>query len=80
MHLRESLLDHSPIRPEQIHAMPVESPDLDGAARQYASQLGEIAGLPPTLDLVQWVLGQTDIPRLWCLRTRYSMSPTLMWL
>ena len=57
MHLRESLLDHSPIRPEQIHAMPVESPDLEGAARQYASQLGEIAGSPPMLDLVHLGLG-----------------------
>ena len=23
-HLRESLLEHAPLRPEQIHAMPVE--------------------------------------------------------
>jgi 6-phosphogluconolactonase len=56
-HLRESLLDHSPIRSEQIHAMPVESPDLDAAARQYASTLGNIAGSPPTLDLVHLGLG-----------------------
>lgn len=56
-HLRESLLDHTPIRPEQIHAMPVESPDLETAARQYASTLSEIAGSPPTLDLVHLGLG-----------------------
>jgi 6-phosphogluconolactonase len=56
-HLRESLLDHSPIRPEQIHGMPVESPDLEAAARQYASILREIAGSPPTLDLVHLGLG-----------------------
>jgi 6-phosphogluconolactonase len=56
-HLRESLLDHSPIRPEQIHAMPVESPDLEAAARQYASTLGEIAGSPPIMDLVHLGLG-----------------------
>jgi 6-phosphogluconolactonase len=56
-HLRESLLDHTPIRPEQIHAMPVESPDLEKAARQYASTLGEVAGSPPTLDLVHLGLG-----------------------
>src|SRR6266513_3163351 len=30
-HLRESLLNHSAIPPEQIHAMPVESPNLDAA-------------------------------------------------
>jgi 6-phosphogluconolactonase len=56
-HLRETLFDHSPIRPEQIHAMPVESPDLEAAARQYASSLGEIAGSPPILDLVHLGLG-----------------------
>lgn len=50
-HLRESLLG-TPIRPEQIHAMPVEPADLEAAARQYASTLREIAGSPPTLDLV----------------------------
>jgi 6-phosphogluconolactonase/glucosamine-6-phosphate isomerase/deaminase len=43
--------------PEQIHAMPVESPDLEGAARQYASTLREIAGSPPTLDVVHMGLG-----------------------
>src|SRR5262249_40597296 len=32
-HLRESFLEHTPLRPEQIHAMPVESPDVDGAAK-----------------------------------------------
>ncbi len=56
-HLRESLLDHSPIRPEQIHAMPVESSDLETAARKYALTLREIAGSPPTLDLVHLGLG-----------------------
>jgi 6-phosphogluconolactonase len=56
-HIRENLLDHSPIRLEQIRAMPIESPDLEGAARQYASSLSEIAGLPPTLDLVHLGLG-----------------------
>lgn len=56
-HLQESLLEHSPIRPEHIHAMPVESPNLEAAAIQYASTLREIAGSPPTLDLVHLGLG-----------------------
>ena len=56
-HLRESLLDHTPIRPDHVHAMPVESPDLEAAAAQYAATLGEIAGLPPTIDLVHLGLG-----------------------
>ena len=37
---------------EQIHAMPVESADLDAAAARYAQTLVEIAGSPPILDLV----------------------------
>jgi 6-phosphogluconolactonase len=56
-HLRESLLEHAPLRPEQIHAMPVESPDLLSAAARYAQTLREIAGAPPLLDLVHLGLG-----------------------
>jgi len=56
-HLRESLLDHAPLLSEQIHAMPVEAPDLNGAARQYAATLREVAGSPPVLDLVHLGLG-----------------------
>jgi 6-phosphogluconolactonase len=56
-HLRESLLRHAPVRPEQVHAMPVEWPDLGQAAAQYALTLREIAGTPPVLDLVHLGLG-----------------------
>ena len=56
-HLRESLLQHAPLRPEQIHAMPVEGADLQAAATQYALVLREIAGSPPVLDLVHLGLG-----------------------
>jgi 6-phosphogluconolactonase len=57
-HLRESLLsDGSPIPPEQIHAMPVESPNLENAVSEYESVLREIAGSPPTLDLIHLGLG-----------------------
>src|SRR5215475_13221308 len=56
-HLRESLLEHAPLTSEQIHAMPVESPDVDGAATGYAKTLQEIAGSPPVLDLAHLGLG-----------------------
>ena len=56
-HLRESLLAHCPISPEQVHAMPVESADLEGASRSYALTLREIAGAPPVLDLIHLGLG-----------------------
>jgi 6-phosphogluconolactonase len=56
-HLQESLLEHAPLPPDQIHAMPVEAPDLKSAAAQYAAVLQEIAGSPPVLDLVHLGLG-----------------------
>jgi 6-phosphogluconolactonase len=56
-HLRESLLEHAPLRQERIHAMPVESSDLEVACEQYALTLRAIAGSPPVLDLVHLGLG-----------------------
>jgi 6-phosphogluconolactonase len=56
-HLLESLLTRVPLRPEQIHAMPVEAPDLEVAAKTYSRTLVEIAGSPPVLDLVHLGLG-----------------------
>jgi len=56
-HLRDSLLAHAPLPPENVCAMPVDSPDLEAAASQYALNLREIAGSPPVLDLVHLGLG-----------------------
>jgi 6-phosphogluconolactonase len=56
-HLRESFLQHAPLRPEQIHGMPVESADLEAAASQYSLSLRDVAGSPPELDLVHLGLG-----------------------
>ena len=56
-HLRESLLDHAPLPPDHLHAMPVDAPDLDGAAQHYARTLRGVAGSPPVLDLVHLGLG-----------------------
>jgi 6-phosphogluconolactonase len=56
-HLRLSLLQNAPLSPEQIHAMPVESPDLEAACARYAITLRAIAGSPPVLDLVHLGLG-----------------------
>jgi 6-phosphogluconolactonase len=56
-HLRESLLEHAPLRPEQIYAMPVDSGNLEAACAQYELILKAIAGLPPVLDLVHLGLG-----------------------
>ena len=56
-HLYESLLEHAPVRREQIYAMPVEAADLETAAERYAETLKKIAGSPPVLDLVHLGLG-----------------------
>ena len=56
-HLLESLLGHCPLRREQIHAMPVELPDLGEAVTQYALTLRDLAGSRPILDLVHLGLG-----------------------
>lgn len=55
-HLQESL-SSSQMPPEQIHAMPVESPDLQRAVAEYSLTLERLAGSPPVLDLVHLGLG-----------------------
>ncbi len=57
-HLRESLLTHCPLHPEQVHAMPVESADLEAASARYALTLQQIAGSPAVLDLAHLGLGR----------------------
>jgi hypothetical protein len=54
--LREALLKYVPLREEQIHTMPVESPDLSVAATRYGQELSENCsirwmptGVPPTI-------------------------------
>jgi len=56
-HLRDTLLAHAPLPPDQLHAMPVEDADLAAAAQRYAQTLREVAGTPPVLDLVHLGLG-----------------------
>ena len=56
-HLRTSLLDHAPLRPDHIYAMPVEAPNPEAAAKQYSRILQEIAGSPAVLDFVHLGLG-----------------------
>jgi 6-phosphogluconolactonase len=56
-HLREALVSHAPLRPEQVHPMPVDDDDLVAAAQRYEATLERIAGAPPVLDLVHLGLG-----------------------
>jgi 6-phosphogluconolactonase len=56
-HLRESLLAHSPLAPDHVHAMPVESLHLSEASERYGATLRDIAGAPAVLDLAHLGLG-----------------------
>jgi 6-phosphogluconolactonase len=56
-HLCASLLDHAPLRPDHVHAMPVEAAVLGRAAGQYAGTLRAVAGTPAVLDLIHLGLG-----------------------
>lgn len=56
-HVCASLLTPTRPGPVQIHAMPVESSDLDEAAVRYGQTLVDVAGLPPVLDLVHLGMG-----------------------
>jgi 6-phosphogluconolactonase len=56
-HVNDSLLTHVALAPSQMHAMPVETPNLENGAAQYARTLEGVAGTPPILDLVHLGLG-----------------------
>lgn len=56
-HIKECLLGHTPLQPEQIHAMPVEEQDLEVACEHYARTLKQIAGVPSVIDLVHLGMG-----------------------
>jgi 6-phosphogluconolactonase len=56
-HLRRDLLDHTPLPPDQVYAMPVEAADLDRAAERYEQTLRDVTGEPAVLDLVHLGLG-----------------------
>ncbi len=56
--LQRTLLDHLPEPLGGLHAMPVEIPDVEDAARGYAEVVRSVAGTPAVLDLVHLGLGE----------------------
>jgi 6-phosphogluconolactonase len=56
-HLQASLLERAAIPAANVHAMPVEADDLEGAARAYGAGLAACTGSPAVLDLVHLGLG-----------------------
>ena len=61
-HLRESLLSHAPLPPDQIHPMPVESVNLEGGAAEYFATLKDFAGNRQCLIWLTWVWARTATP------------------
>ncbi len=55
--LRQRLLDHVPLPPEQVHPMPVTDPDPAAGAKRYADTLHRVAGRTPRIDVVHLGLG-----------------------
>lgn len=56
-HLHEILVWRGPLPRSNLHPMWVDRADLSGAADSYAGELAQVAGDPPTLDLVHLGLG-----------------------
>lgn len=55
--LEGALLSRVPIPASHVHAMPVETADLESGAAEYAARLRTFAGTPPTFDVVHLGLG-----------------------
>ncbi|MGA9851911.1 MAG: 6-phosphogluconolactonase [Gammaproteobacteria bacterium] len=56
--LQSNFLASGRLLPQQIYPMPVETNDLEKAARNYAEVLEHLCGSPPVLDLVHLGLGE----------------------
>ncbi len=63
--LQAALLDRTPIPPGNVHPMPVEAPDLDAAAVDYADEIRAVAGPSGRLDVVQLGLGDDGHTASW---------------
>jgi 6-phosphogluconolactonase len=55
--VQESLLEFVSLSADRVHAMPVESCDLESGAAQYAALLHKFVGRPAIIDLVHLGLG-----------------------
>lgn len=56
-HIQENLLSRVKLRPDQMHAMPVDASNLHAEAESYSRTLMTVCGLPPILDLIHLGLG-----------------------
>ena len=56
-YLQDTLIEDGPLRPEQLHPMPVDNRDLEDAAQQYGRVIETIGGTPPVIDVAHLGLG-----------------------
>ena len=60
-----SLLRSPGLPRENVHAMPVDAPDLEAAAARYAGELASVCGAPAVLDVVHLGLGDDGHTASW---------------
>jgi 6-phosphogluconolactonase len=63
--LQAALLDRAAIPPANVHPMPVEAADLDGAAVSYAAEIRQVAGPEGRLDVVHLGIGDDGHTASW---------------
>lgn len=63
--LRDALLDRAAIPPGNVHAMPVEAPDLAAAAAAYGEEIRAVTGPGGRLDVVHLGLGDDGHTASW---------------
>jgi 6-phosphogluconolactonase len=63
--LQAALLDRVPIPPGNVHAMPVEEPDIEGAAAAYGEEIRSVTGPGGGLDVVHLGLGDDGHTASW---------------
>jgi 6-phosphogluconolactonase len=63
--LQAALLDRVPVPSGNVHPLPVNDPDLDGAASAYADKIRQVAGPEGRLDVVHLGLGDDGHTASW---------------
>jgi 6-phosphogluconolactonase len=63
--LRAALLDRVPIPPANVHAMPVEEPDLERASAAYAEEMRAVTRGDGSIDVVHLGLGDDGHTASW---------------
>jgi 6-phosphogluconolactonase len=63
--LRAALLDRVPMPPGNVHAMPVEEPDIEAAAAAYGEEIRSVTGPDGALDVVHLGLGDDGHTASW---------------